>query len=1127
MKNNSKASVPMGLRFPTLGLKMKLTTFFLLITLFSVEANTYSQKVKITLDMESALLMDVFNEIESQSEFKFLGNKNIIDANLSVTIHVKKMAISNVLNILLEDTQLEYVIIDRQIILRKRKNIVSGVPVKILSHESKKDVVQEFMVSGKVTDANGMPLPGANIVERGTTSGVMTDFDGNYAIELSNNQVVIVVSYLGFAGKEVSINGQTTLNIILEESAAGLDEVVVVGYGTQKKRDLTGAVVSVREEDFSPGANYSAAQLLNGAAAGVAVSQTSSAPGASLKVQVRGAGSINSSNDVLFVIDGLPGVDPSSLSPGDIESMEVLKDASAAAIYGTRAANGVVLITTKKGKEGKSTLTYSTYTGIQSATKMINVLGAKDYMGLINLRQSGIPIFSPSDIASAGAGTDWQDLLFRDAMVQNHQIGLSGGHDKGNYYIGLNYFDQDGIVKNTSNNKYNVRINLQSNPLERLMVKANINLTRESTKAPLLSIGSNENAGPLNSSIQFDPTLPSGLDENGRYYLNSSIALDNPMALIEGITDNTISTRLYGSLSTEYKFTDHVTATVRLGGEINNSRNDFYRDRQTIEGLATNGIGRITSMEYTHWMAEYLLGYENQFSEKHDFSLLGGATYEVFDERIVEAGSGDFLSDVTGTDLIQSGDGDGLDEVVSGRIKNQLNGFLGRMTYGYDNRYLFTASFRVDGSSRFSDDSKYGFFPSGSLGWRISEENFMKDLFFINDLKLRIGYGQLGNQGINNFETRATLIAGENVIFGDKVIRGAVPARLPNPDLKWETTEELNVGLDFGLVRNRISGSIDYFDRTTSDQLFIQPLPSVIGFSSVRTNLGKVRNSGVDFSLRSTNILNDKFSWNTAINLSYLKNEVTQLPQDQQELLGGEVVGGFITQYTIVREGSALQSYFGYEVNGIFQEGDDISNSATPSPGYTAGMPRFVDHNNDGNIDADDRVVLGDPFPDFSVGFNNNFKYKNLFLDMYWVGVLGIETLDANVLESIYPTNGLRNSLSKYYLDRWTPENPSSNLPSGIDPNLYSGGFAINSLTVSDASFARLKNVTLGYDFPSPEKIGLSSLRIFISADNLLTITDYQGYDPEASATGNGVGKVSYNTYPLARTFRLGLNVEF
>lgn len=980
-------------------------------------------------------------------------------------------------------------------------------------------------ITGTVRSAeDNTALPGVSVVEKGTSNGTVTDFDGNYSLNVADG-AILEFSFVGFKTQEMSVSSQSEIDIDMQTDVASLDEVVVVGYGTQKKRDLTGAISRVSSEDFSPGANRSAADLLKGTASGVAVTQTSSAPGSGQTVRIRGAGSINSSNGVLYVVDGLPGVDPNSLSPGDIESVEILKDASAASIYGTRAANGVVLITTKKGQSGTAQISYNTYTGIQDVPNIVEVLNAQDYARLVNQRlefDNRPAEFTDEDIAGFGAGTNWQQEIFRKAVVQNHQISVSGGDERSKYYVGINYFDQDGVVINSGTKKYNLRTNVQSNPLDRLKLSLGINYTEETIRS-ILSAGAD--GGLLSAAQRADPTIPAGLDpETGRYYNIGSSTSDNPLALANGISNKNVIRRFYTSLTTDYEVVDNLTATLRLGAESNNSRQDAYNSRITMGGLGQGGVASISAGESTHWLVESLLKYENTFNDVHDFSILGGATWERFDSRGLGANSRGFISDVLGTNALESGDGDNGDNVSSDRSANQLNGFLGRMTYAYDGKYLLTASFRLDGSSRFSDENKYAFFPSASLGWRLGEEAFLNSVDWVDELKLRVGYGELGNQGINNFETIQTLVAGGNSVFNDQIAIGVVPARLPNSDLRWETTSELNVGLDYGFVNNRITGAIDYFYRVTKDQLFFKPLPAVVGFSSVRTNIGEVLNTGVDFSL-STKNLTGAFKWNTDITFSYLKNEVTSLPDFTQEIIGG-YAGNNVGAFWIVQEAAALRSFYGYVIDGLFQEGDDIANSPTPAPNFQPGMPRFVDQNGDGTINAEDRVIIGSPFPDYTYGMRNTFSYKNFTLSTFINGVEGVDRYQSDIAETLYPQNNFSNPLATYYYNRWTPENTNTNIPSGQNFTLYGGAQAVNTLTVVDASYVRLKNVTLSYNFPLKDSF-LSSLNIFVAGDNLATWTDFLGYDPEANIQGGSLEAKTYNAYPLARVYRLGLDIKF
>lgn len=993
---------------------------------------------------------------------------------------------------------------------------------------------QQFNIAGRVVDNTlNEPIIGATVVIQGTTNGTTTDVDGNFALKNVSKGNVLSVSFVGYRSELLTLTGdRKTLTIRLTEDTEMLDEVIVVGYGMQKKQDITGSVVSVGEGHFTEGVNTNAFQMINGKAAGVNVSQSSSAPGADTKIQVRGAGSINSSNSALVVVDGLPGVNPSSIHPSDIKSIEILKDASAAAIYGTRAANGVILITTKTGKKGEIAVKLNAELGFQSVAKTIDVLNGKQYMETLNaLRvEANNPegkIYTDAQIAAVGKGTNWQDQIFRSAApVQTYQLSLSGGGEKSDYYVGLGYFSQQGLVKLSDLTKYNVRANFNFNPKEFLRFKLNMNYTRSDGNSTYENMsGTNEAAGPINSAIQFDPTLAPGIDpETGRYRQNNYIALDNPQALLYGISSDKQKNSFYGTFTTEIEPFKDFVATVRLGATVDSYTDSRYRSRETMNGLASKGEAYKKSVEDTQWLVEVLLNYQKTFNRNHKLSFLLGSTFEQFMSQYLQGEAKGFLSDVTGSNSMHSGDNLNGDDVYSFKERNRLNGFLGRVNYDLKNKYLLTASFRYDGTSRFSKNHKYAFFPSVALAWRISEEPFLKRFKNVSDFKLRIGYGQLGNQGIGNYQTVQTLIAGGSAVFGSSLLQGLVLSRLPNPDLKWETTEESNIGIDFGFLNNRISGSVDFYIRDTKDQLFDKPLPAAIGFNSVKVNAGKVRNSGVDLTLNTVNVDRRNWEWSSSLNLSFLKNEVKELPEFIPELITGSVAG-FISGYEITRIGDPIYSYYGYEVEGIFQKNDDIANSAQPKA--KPGELKFKNQNNDEVIDSEDRVILGKPFPDVTMGFTNSLRWKNLTLSIFLQGVFGIQTLDANVIESLYPTNEYRNRIAKYYTNRWTESNPTNKYPSGVNPSNYGGQYAINSLTVLDASFLRIKNINLSYDIPLKQNKFIKSATLYGSVDNLYTFTGYQGFDPDASAKGNSVSKVNYNSYPLARTVRFGVNVTF
>lgn len=1077
---------------------------------------TFSSFAQVTLKAERIPLKEVLSQIENVSKYKFFYNEDLEILKRSISIDVKNESIDGVMKILLRDSNVGY--------KKQGENLITLVPHAILSAgEIRKDI----RISGSVKDETGAPIIGANVVVKGSTIGTITDLDGKFDLEVPAD-ANLLVTYIGYLDQAIAIKGRRSLNIVMQEDTKTLEEVVVVGYGSQRKRDLTGAVVSLDEGKFIKGVTTNAFQMINGKAAGVNISQTSSAPGAGTKIQIRGAGSINSSNSALVVVDGLPGVDPSSISPDDIKSIEVLKDASSAAIYGTRASNGVVLITTKSGEKDKTLVKFNAEYGIQNVAKKMEVLNAQQYMETLNaIRIEGnqSPIYSDADMQKVGEGTNWQNEIFTtNAPMQNYQLSFTGDANKSNYYVGLSYMTQDGLVKNSSFNKLNARANFNFDSRDYLRFKGSVNFTRSRNNALYENMdGVNEAAGAINSSLQFDPTLPVGIDPiTNRYYMNDYISLDNPMALINGVTNHKQINTVYGTFTTEFEPVKDLIASARLGGSVTSLMNSFYRDRTTIFGLGSKGVGSKEALESTQWLAEFLLSYKKSVGN-HNLNLLLGTTLEEFMNQGVKASGKGFLSDVTSYNLLESGDKLNGDDIESSKDRTRLNGILGRLNYQLLDRYMLTLSFRYDGSSKFSKDKQYAFFPSMAAAWRISSEPFFK-LNIVDDMKLRIGYGQLGNQGIKNYQTINTLVSGGSAVFGNTIVSGVKAARLPNTALTWETTSETNFGLDFALFKSRLSGSLDYFIRDTRNQLFDKPLPASIGFSSIKVNAGTVRNMGLDATINAAIIQKKHFNWDASLTMSLLQNKVIDLPDYIPQLITG-YAASFVQNYHITKVGSPMYAFYGYEVEGVFQKGDDVASSGQPNA--TPGGLKFKDQNGDKIIDANDRVILGKPFPSFTGGLSNKFRYKNFTLDVFLHWVKDIQTLDINVLETLYPTNEYRNRIAQYYLNRWTETNPSQKYPSGVNSSNYGGQYSINSLTVSDASFLRLKTINLTYDVPLKSNKQINTLQLYASVDNIFTWTKYDGYDPDASAKGDNVSKVNYNSYPLARTFRFGFNVTF
>jgi TonB-linked SusC/RagA family outer membrane protein len=1104
-------------------LRMKLIVFFVWLAMVTSIASTYSQQTKFNLSLKGATVREVFQEIEANSEFILLYNEKQLDANRKVDVKADNETVESILNQVFNETQNTYKIYDRQIVILtpEKEELPSGIKSAIIAE-------QKRQISGTVKDNKGGTLPGVSIVVKGTTTGIITDGNGQFTLSIPADAKILLFSFVGMKTQEIAVGGKSNFNVVLEEETVGIEEVVAIGYGTMKKSDITGSVTSVSSKDFIKGVATNALQLLSGKAAGVNISQANSEPGGTLNISVRGAGSINSSNSVLVVIDGLPGGSTANINPSDIESIEILKDASAAAIYGTRAANGVVLITTKKGKEGTTQVSYNTYWAHQTPSYKFDVLNATQYLQMINdiSKDSGKPIpYTADQIASAGKGTDWQNELLRNATAKNHQFSVSGGTKQSKYYTSLGYLDQDGILISSGIKKYNVLVNLELNPSDKFKFGINMNGSMNiKDKIANESNSGGENADPLNAALMFDPRLSPNKNANGVYETNPSIALDNPVALAYGYDFREQSNRIYGNTYGEYQVAEGLKATIRLGGDINNTRNDEYSDRTTMKGKANGGIGNVYSNNSKYWLVEGLINYDKTFGQHH-VSAMGGSTWEKFESLYQRSYATGFLSDVTSTNLLQSGNALTY-QVNTAKTVYKLQSFIGRANYTFRDKYLLTATIRRDGTSRFSDKNKFAIFPSLAAGWRITEEPFMKKIPEISNLKLKFGYGRMGNEGIGNFETISTFVAGGNTVLGGTILSGAQPARIPNSDLTWETTEEYNFGLDFGFFDNRISGNIEYYKKNTIDQLFSKPVPMSTGFSTIRTNFGLVRNSGIDLSLTTRN-LTGKFQWTSSLTFSTLKNEVVELPSYVGDIITGGIVAN-IPGFALVRQGFPMRAFYGYQVTGIFQVGDEIAKSAQPTA--KPGEPIFLDNDKNGKIDASDRVILGDPFPDISYSFNNSFSYKNFNLEIYILGVQGVETFNANVLESMFPINFDRNIMTEHYVNRWTPQNPNTGYPSGVNSAIYfANGKMINSFTVQDASFMRLKNITLSYNVPLNNFKLFKSLLLSISGENLFTITKFDGFDPEANQTDDGtsVAKSSYNNYPMAKVLRIGASINF
>jgi len=998
-------------------------------------------------------------------------------------------------------------------------------------------------VTGTVIDAStSNTMPGVNILVKGTTRGTSTDSNGKFSLTVPSLSDTLVFSFVGYSTKEVPINGRTQLNVSLEPSTFSTEELVVVGYGTQRKSDLTGSVSSVTSDDFNKGVNTSVDQLLQGKVAGARVVETTGEPGGGLAINIRGASSVNAGTGPLYVIDGLP-IDNSSaqagsgagfvgsragrselssINPDDIQSIEILKDASATAIYGSRGANGVVLITTKSGQKGSVQVDYNGYVGIQNPSHNMDLLSPQQYKTVLNNiidDGGGNGSQRVDQIANNGAGTDWRNQIYNDnALIQNNNLSFSGGSESTQYFVSLNVMNQDGMVKSSAYDKYGVRVNLDQDVSDKFDWGINLSANYHKDNYAPTGYGLNENAGALYTAMNWDPTKPV-YDSNGDYYVSPDLTMENPVALINGEESTRSTYRYFGTAYGEYSIIPELTFKLNIGGDVKEQRRDSYISRLTKQGSAFGGIASISEGQATNYLVEGTATYSNNFG-KHDVTALVGATTQEFlTIRDYQEASG-FATDATTTNNMSLGDQEtyGLN---SAKFGYTLISYIGRVNYSYNDKYLFTGTFRIDGSSKFGENSKYGYFPSFALGWKLDQEDFLKTVDAISNLKLRASWGETGNQEIGNFLSITTFGPGGTPIWNGSPVVGLNPSRLANPDIKWETTRQWNIGLDFGFLNQRISGSVEYYQKDTYDMLLNLPIPNSTGFSSQINNVGSIKNSGLDFTLNTRNISNRDFTWTSSITLSTLKNEVTDLGGIPEIITGN---AGFSNSFFLIKEGVPLRSFYGYQIAGIWQQGDDFSQT---TDNVHPGDFKYVDQNEDGTVNADDRVVLGNSFPDYTFSIGNTVSYKNFRLNVFIEGAQGLSMLNNNLVDTYFPVQFRRNKLAEPYLNRWTPNNPSDKYPSFVHP-LAQGQKSVNSYTVEDASYVRLKTVKLSYSLPkSVLKNFMRSATVYVTGQNLYTITDYTGIDPAVNSNGNANARIDYNTYPLARTFMAGVQLGF
>lgn len=1102
-------------RFKQIFRIMRISTFLLMVCVFcSYAGNAHSQNAKVSIHMNNVKLDKILNEIENQTDYLFIYN-NQVDINKIISVKVKNEAVAQVLDRILSGTGINYELEGTHIILTTEA-------IKDLHAQQ-----QAKTVTGTVTDVSGEPIIGANIRIKGTTTGTITDIDGNFSIE-AEPQSVIEVSYIGYLTQETVINNQKSIRFLLKEDTKTLDEVVVIGYGVQKKADLTGSVANINTEKLNTQSNANIGQALQGKIAGVDIVSQGGAPGSGTRIMVRGIGTLNNASP-LYIVDGMYMNSIDHINPNDIANIDVLKDASSAAIYGSRAANGVIIVTTKEGSntEGKPIIDLSVNLGISTASKFLDMLDAKGWAEVTTIARQAIgkPALDMATDLANKPDNDWQDIMFRPALMQNYNLSVKGGGKYSTYYTGLGYFNQDGIVKGTNYQRYNIQ---SKNDYKRGIFSAGTNLIISfSHDKPLHQ---ELRGGMIGTILQSVPTLEKYDDTREGGYggtYGDVVNIPHPLAIID---DNIMdryneNVKIFANLYAQIELFKGLKYKLNLTPDFSFERYKNYLNKYDF-GLATNSITQLTERQRRrrNILVENLLTFDRTFGE-HKISALAGYTYQDSRFRHIQAygeGLPQGLEEIEAATTNRSNEGNSWRSV--------LTSILGRVFYSYQNKYLFTATIRRDGSSKFGKNNRYGYFPSFSLGWNVAEEKFMENVHWLDQLKLRGGYGVLGNQEIDNYQYSSTITTGINYPDGNGgLLQGAFPKNFANPDIKWEETAMTNVGIDFMAFNNRLSLTADYYVKNTKDILLTVPIPiSSGGANDPIRNAGKIRNNGFEFNLGWMDQPNPDISYGINLIGSFNKNKVIAMGSESGSIKGGSTNQNITTSET--KAGYPIGGYWLISTAGYFNSQEEVDAYAKDGkkiqPAAEPGDIKFVDANNDGVINDDDRVFQGSPFPDFTFALNGNMRYKNFDLSIGLQGVLGNKIYNATrqTLEDV--TKG-SNFLASC-LDYWTPENKNASHPrlTWDDPNRNTR--AESDRYLENGSYLRLRSVQLGYTFPQTWfKGAIQHARVYINAENLFTITSYSGYSPDVNADNANYRGFDNFIYPTNRTFMLGLNVTF
>ena len=1143
-------------------------------------------ETQISISTENATISDVFSMLEQNTLYKFALHKSDINKSLRFSFNEQDIKVSDILIEISKKGRLNFRQVNEHIFVSAPNERVSVKPIEVK--------IDDIKVTGTVTDiTSGEPLVGVTVKVAGSGLGTTTDIDGNYTITIPDENAVLVFSFVGYTSEEVTVGKQSIINVQLASDIKSLQEIVVIGYGEQQKRDITGSLSSLTSEDFNQGPITTLDQLIVGRAAGVQITQNSAEPGGGISVRIRGSNSVGNSNEPLYVIDGYP-IDNSSISPessidgtqgnlpqnplsnldpNDIASIEVLKDASATAIYGARGANGVIMITTKRGEKGRGEVQYHGYIGVSEISEKLDLLNdpvefATTYLSIdrddVRLSDAELAALQVADTSLVG--TDWLDLALRRGRIESHQLSFTGGDDKTRVAISGAYFNQEGIVDNTNLERYSGRVNVDRDFNDALSIGATVTGSR--IKADRLGFGStNLDGNVMRLLLQARPTVPA-FNPDGTYGGGGPAA--NPLVNIRETADETFTRRFRGSMFADYKLTEGLAVRVNTGATFSDARRGQYLNKITRQGADVNGQASIGSTSTSNTLFESTLTYDKDFGE-HSINAVAGYSTQKNNSRFTFTRVHDFPTDEllyhnlsAGKDLFQAS---------SRQEEYRIISQFGRVNYVYKDKYLLTATVRRDGSTRFGSDNRYGVFPSGALAIRLSEEGFIKSLGFIDDLKVRASYGITGNDRIPNLQSQPLLGVGRPpgdfpdfsfiYSFGGPITDPSIGSALivsENSGLTWERAKQFNIGLDLSALNNRLSLTLDYYIKTTDRLILPVEVSGTTGFEFVLRNAGTMENKGFELTLHSENVVGGDFVWSTDFNIAYNKNVIKSLAD--LPFLDGPTVkpdgpSGDPRIWTRITEGGELSTFFGYVQTGIIQEGEvyepqtvrNESGAIVMNETSRPGDPKFEDINRDGIIDAADRTNIGNGLPDYIFGIANNLSYKNFELNFNFQGVLGNDLFNLNLLRM--EAFGRSPTLRERFISQSKAESFNAAYTPGDYPQLdqlsaqqsnevpergYYGrdrapyGSYVNSRFVEDGSFIRLKNIRLAYTLPL-QKWGWKfpkRMTVYASGQNLFTITNYSGFDPEVSVNGSNLATgMDLNSYPVSKTYIGGVQFTF